>query len=105
MRKTLWAAALAAGLMVGTSSRASAQIAKIYVGVQAPPAEVVEVVPPQPEPGPGWVWIKGHHRWDHGQYVWERGHWDRVPRGMHEWVPGHWDRDPNGYFWVEGRWR
>jgi hypothetical protein len=69
------------------------------VVVQAPPAPVVERMPPAP--GPGYAWIEGHWRWEarRGQYVWIRGHWD-----IHMWVAGRWDQRPNGWAWVEGRW-
>jgi hypothetical protein len=75
-----------------------------YYYRHGPPPEVVEVVPPQP--GPNFVWVRGHYRWDRdaAAYVWVPGHWSEPPQGYRVWVPGHWDQRPNGWFWVEGHW-
>jgi hypothetical protein len=72
------------------------------VVVQSPPAPIVERRPAMP--GPGYVWIEGHWRWEarRGQWAWVRGHWD-IRQG-YTWVAGHWDQRPNGWVWVEGRW-
>jgi hypothetical protein len=61
-------------------------------------------VPPQP--GPNFVWVRGHYRWDRAvaAYVWVPGHWAEPPQGYRVWVPGHWDQRPDGWFWVEGHW-
>ncbi|CAM2156046.1 Lipoprotein [Pararobbsia alpina] len=40
------------------------------------PAERVEVVPVAP--GEGFVWVKGHYKWEGGAWVWVPGHWRRV---------------------------
>ncbi|HVY49791.1 MAG TPA: YXWGXW repeat-containing protein [Minicystis sp.] len=66
-----------------------------------PPAERVEVVP---RARPGFVWVRGHWRWNGHEYVWVAGHWDTVRAG-HVWVEGHWDKRPGGWVWVEGYWR
>lgn len=42
----------------------------------AMPAERVEVVPVAPSPG--YVWVKGHYKWEGGAWVWVPGHWRRV---------------------------
>lgn len=76
---------------------------RAVVVVGPPPAEVVETIPAQP--GPDYVWIRGHYRWDGAQYVWMPGHWAQPPAGYVEWVPGHWVRREGGWFWIEGHWR
>jgi hypothetical protein len=76
----------------------------VVVEQPAPPGEIVEVLPPQP--GPEYIWIKGHHRWDPAVrgYVWERGHWAVPPQGYRVWVAGRWRNDGGHWFWVEGHW-
>jgi hypothetical protein len=104
LRRMLCTVGLGVGLMAVGGTKASAQVSiRIGGGPTPPPAEVVEVVPARP--GPEWVWVKGHHKWEGGRYVWVHGEWRRPPRGMREYVPGHWDHDPQGNFWVEGYWR
>lgn len=53
----------------------------------APPAPLIEAVPPAPFEGG--VWIGGYWGW--------RG-------GRHEWVPGRWDRPRAGYEWRRHAW-
>jgi hypothetical protein len=72
----------------------------IVVAPSAPPVERVEVVP---APRAGYVWDKGHWRWDHGRYVWIGGHWQAERVGYH-WVPGHWIAHGPNWHWVEGHW-
>ncbi len=43
--------------------------------VPAIPVEVVEVVPGRP--GPQYYWVKGHHIFEGGRWVWHRGVWLR----------------------------
>ena len=76
----------------------------VYGVRAAPPAEVVETVPPAP--GPEYVWIPGHYRWDEGArgYIWVAGHWVVPPQGYRAWVPGHWVERDGGWVWVEGHW-
>jgi hypothetical protein len=44
--------------------------------VAARPAEVVEVVPARPSAEH--VWVKGHHVFDGGRWVWRPGIWVRL---------------------------
>ncbi len=74
----------------------------VYVRVAPPPPVVEEVVA---APGPGYVWIRGHHAWEEGRYVWIRGHWERRPHARARWVEGHWHHTRRGWYWVEGHWR
>jgi len=82
-----------------------AQLAQAQVYIEAPnapPPVRVEVAPPPPAER-GYVWDKGHWRWEHGAYAWVPGHWQAVREGWH-WVPAHWvQRGPN-WRYVEGHW-
>lgn len=93
-RKTLLAAALAGGALMGLSSVAQAVPAVVagasthgHVYTQpAPPAPVYEAVP---APRTGWAWAPGHYQWRDGRYA---------------WVPGRWIQDRPGWDWQEARW-
>jgi hypothetical protein len=74
---------------------------------QAPPAPQAET--PGPAPSPTQLWVGGSWRWDHGKYVWGRGHWEAKRDGSSyhpaRWVenngkwehhPGHWNSDKPG---------
>jgi hypothetical protein len=75
---------------------------RVYV-VDRPPRAPVEVA--GAIPGAGWVWIPGRYQWQQNGFLWQGGHWDRVPRGKQRWERGHWDHSRRGWYWVEGRWR
>ena len=93
--------ACAALVAAGTASIATATAEEVViVALNAPPPERVEVVPAARV---GYVWDKGHWRWDHGRYNWVRGHWQAERVGAH-WVPGHWDDHHDHWVWVEGHW-
>ena len=67
---------------------------------EAPPPMRVEA---EPMGRPGYVWDRGHWRWEGRGYVWFPGHWQPVIRNA-RWEPGHWEpRGPN-WRWVEGHW-
>jgi YXWGXW repeat-containing protein len=74
----------------------------VYVRM-APPVPVVEVS--GVAPGPGYVWVRGYHRWNGNAYVWTSGRWERRPRAGAVWVDGRWRHHRNGYYWVEGHWK
>ena len=74
----------------------------VYVRV-APPAPVYEEI--AVAPGPEFVWIRGHHRWEGERYVWVPGHYERRPHVRARWVEGHWRHSRQGWYWVEGHWR
>jgi len=94
---------LAAGaLFLAATACAPAHPRVVYV-VREPPPEVVETIPPSP--GPQYVWVRGHYRWEGSAYVWVPGHWQVPPQGYTEWVSGHWERREGGWAWVEGHWR
>lgn len=73
-----------------------------YAGY-GPPADEVEVY--GVAPGPGYVWIGGHHAWHAGAYHWERGRWARAPHAGARWERGTWQHEKRGWRWKEGRWR
>ncbi|MGS0894983.1 YXWGXW repeat-containing protein [Burkholderia stagnalis] len=72
----------------------------VVVAPNAPPPVRYEVVPAARI---GYVWERGHWRWEHGRYVWIGGHWEAERIGMH-WVPGHWDQRGPNWFWTRGHW-
>ena len=72
----------------------------VVVAPSAPPAVLGEAVP---APRDGYVWDRGHWRWEHGRYVWAPGHWQPVRVGYH-WVPGHWAPRGAHWAWVPGHW-
>lgn len=90
---------------------------KPVVGRKVPGAEiktgVVKKRPKKPnikvkrpkKPGPQYVWIRGHWRWNprSGNYVWKRGHWAAKRPGF-RYVPGKWKKVPGGFYWVPGAW-
>lgn len=76
--------------------------AEVVIVRDAPPAPLVEVIPPRP--GYYYAWCAGHWRYN-GRYYWVRGHWALPPRGYSRWIAPHWEVRGGGYFFVEGSWR
>lgn len=102
-RKTLLALAFAVGaLPFVTACPPPPPPGAVYVRVR-PPVYRTEVV--GVAPGPGFVWIRGYHRWDGGAYVWVPGRWERRPQARAVWVEGSWRHNRRGWYWVEGHWR
>jgi hypothetical protein len=110
-RKTLLAAALCGGALMGLSSVTQAVPAVVastpypgsqYVIVQtAPPAPLVEAVP---APRQGWVWAPGHYEWRDGRYVWSSGRWVQDRPGW-IWQEARWLQRPDGsWYLVGGQW-
>lgn len=69
------------------------------------------VAPPPPrseaisaKPGPNFVWIGGHWKWNGQRYVWTPGHWVKAKPGK-SWVPGHWEKRGPHWVWKKGHWR
>jgi hypothetical protein len=58
----------------------------LVVGI-APPAAVVETVPPPAAPGS--VWQSGYWAWDGTKYVWVPGVYAVAPYPGAVWVAGH----------------
>ena len=75
----------------------------VEIVTRRPPPERVEVI--ATSPGTGYYWIKGHWSWDHGDYVWIAGRWERPPRAEYRrWIAAHGAWGRGGYYWVEGHW-
>lgn len=93
--------AQAAFVMAGLAAVAGTASAEVVViAPSAPPPVRMEAVPPARD---GYVWDRGHWRWDHGQYMWAPGHWEVVQVG-HHWVPGHWVARGGAWRWMPAHW-
>lgn len=68
----------------------------------APPAPIVEVVPPLPFAGA--IWIGGYWGWVGGRHVWFKGRWEH-PRPGYRWEPHHWEPHAGGWRLHGGGWR
>lgn len=55
---------------------------------QAPPAPIVETMPPSP--GGAYVWTPGYWVWS-GQWVWYPGRWLVPPHPRSVWITGRWE--------------
>jgi hypothetical protein len=97
--KSLAAASLLAASIFAT---ACAGNGRVYVRTGPPPLRSEAVLV---SPGPGYVWIPGHYRYERGGYVWVGGRYERAPRSRARWVPGHWENGRRGWYYVEGHWR
>jgi len=128
--KSLIAAALAAGSLLGVAGLANAAPAvvagtvpytsstpyyggapapyygstQVYNGVvvqSAPPAPLYEAVPASRE---GYIWAPGHYVWDNGRYVWRGGEW-MASRPGYAWQAAHWEQRTDGsWYLVGGTW-
>lgn len=73
-----------------------------YIAVAPPPARV-DAMPMWP--GPSFVWVAGHWRWEPGGWAWVGGYWSPRRAGQ-SWVPGRWRHHKrHGWYWTEGHWR
>jgi len=69
--------------------------------VQAPPAPLVEVVPPAPYPDS--YWIAGHWKWENNRYVWNNGHWEQARQNM-VYRHAYWDNEGGQWVYHGGAW-
>lgn len=108
-RKTLIAASLAVGALMGLGTAAQATPAVVAgtvygpsVYVQpAPPAPMYEAVP---SPRAGYVWTPGHYEWRGDRYEWTTGQWLETRPGW-AWQEAHWQQRPDGsWFLAGGQW-
>jgi hypothetical protein len=93
---------IAAGLALVIACAPTPPPGVVYVD-RGPPVDRTEVIIQRP--GPDFVWIKGHWRWDGRDYDWVPGHWAAIERGYRSWAPGHWAHHRRGWYYVEGHWR
>lgn len=109
---TLLAASLFTGIAVGVAD------AQITIIERAPPAPIVEVIPPVPHVG--WSWVPGHYAWRYNHWAWIRGHYINgvvapmpeivvetpppPPGPRYFWVRGHYVWEGAGWVWHPGHW-
>lgn len=67
---------------------------------QAPPAEIVEVVP---QHRPGHFWVAGHWVWEGNRYEWRPGHWE-AERVGYRYVHPRWERHQDEWHFSAGAW-
>ena len=108
MKKMVFLAALATYTALLTPSAQAKEIvyeeaSSFYIVVQsAPPADQAEVVPTSP--GSGYLWMRGHWKWEGNQWAWEKGRWANRPHPNALWVPGYWHSRQHGWVWISGHW-
>lgn len=98
------------GLLVSAtlSSHASVNVG-ISVGIGRPAPIIIRQAPPRRasevvvvSPGPGYVWVAGHHTWQNGAWAWVPGAWIVPPQPGTVWVEGRWDEGTNS--WTPEHW-
>ena len=108
-RKTLLAACLAAGSLMGIASVAHAVPAVVAPSGSHPsgpavygqPTVLLQPAPPPPlqeavpAPRAGYFWAPGHYTWDGGRYVWRQGEWMALREG-YGWQAARWEQRPDG---------
>ena len=71
---------------------------------QAPPVQVVEVVPAAPSQAH--IWVPGYYGYRGNRYVWVPGSYRIPPRGRTTWVSGSYIQNGNGnHRFRRGYWR
>ncbi len=68
---------------------------------QAPPAPIVEEIPPAPYVDA--YWIPGHWAWKGGRYAWNGGHWEQARVNM-VYQRAHWSDEHGEWVFHPGRW-
>jgi hypothetical protein len=82
---------------------APAQGERVYVREGPPPVREEVIIR---QPGPDYVWIRGHYVYGRGGgYDWVPGRWVRPEGRRSRWVDGHWAHDRHGWYYIEGHWR
>lgn len=70
---------------------------------QAPPAPIVETVPPSPDVT--YVWTPGYWTWS-DRWVWYPGRWLLPPHPRSIWIGGRWElHRGHVYHYYPGHWR
>ena len=73
---------------------------EVVVVKTAPPVELVEEVPP---PRPGYIWVRGHWRWNGSRHEWAKGHWEPERVGL-RYVQPRWDHVGDEWHFTAGFW-
>ncbi len=109
-RKTLFAAALVAGSMMGIASTAQAVPAVVAPSYGYAPNVIVQPAPPPPlyeatpAPRAGYSWAPGFFEWRGDRYVWSPGRWIEHREGW-AWQQPRWQQRSDGsWFLVGGQW-
>ncbi|MEO8451410.1 MAG: hypothetical protein ABI647_16570 [Gemmatimonadota bacterium] len=101
-RFSRWSYSLLLGFaVIGASSCAPPPRPGIVYAQRHPPMDRAEER--GRPPGQGYIWIRGHWRWDRDEFKWVRGEW--ADAGRRRWVEGHWAHDRRGWYWQDGYWR
>ncbi len=94
---------------LGLAASASAIDLNVGLRIGAPPPVIVHTRPPRPvvermsvAPGPGYIWIRGHHAWRGNAWVWVPGVWVLPPQAGATWIEGRWDERSGS--WIDGYW-
>ncbi len=78
----------------------------VVVAPIAPPAPVVETIPPPSIGSQETYWRPGHWNWNGATWVWNAGGYVTPLRTSAVWVPGQWVlQSTGGYAWVNGYWQ
>ena len=72
------------------------------IAPRAPPAMLVETIPPAPYDMA--TWTPGYWRWNGADYVWMPGAYIDRPRREAYWVPARWEHRNNTWVYIEGHW-
>ena len=98
LRKNVGALALAIGLL-GTATVGTAAVAEIEIRT-APPPDRVELVP---APREGYIYERGHYKYDGRQYVWTEGQFIKHREG-HVYTPYALERRGDTWYYRPGFW-
>lgn len=103
--RTLFSALFAAVALAATGCATSQPAPPAsYAGTrvyEAPPAPLVETVPPAPDNES--YWIPGHWTWSGQGYAWSSGHWVQSRPGM-VYQQAYWSQKDKAWTYHPGRW-
>ena len=95
------AAVIAVSAAAFAPLQASAGINVNIIVPVAPPALIVEAVPP---PRGGYIWAPGYWSWNGNRHVWSEGRWEQARQG-HQYQRPEWRRDGDKWHFQEGGWK
>lgn len=76
--------------------------ATVIVVREAPPREIVEVMPAPPSHEH--IWIAGYYIHDGHRYTWVHGHYEMPPHHGAHWEAPMWTHESDGWHHHEGHW-